>query len=148
MEIEVANPTHKALRRFLRRNQVLSLSTVSTEGGLYTTPLFYAFCEKPLQFFMVSDPGTRHVADMCLNQHVSCCIYSQGRNIISLQGVQATGFIQVAPDQNLAEKIFFRRFFYARPFFVPEKNIFMRLDIAYLKFTDNSCGFGTKIILD
>jgi uncharacterized protein YhbP (UPF0306 family) len=146
MEIDAGNPNHRSLRRFLRRNQVLSLSTLSAGGELYTTPLFYAFCEKPLQFFMVSGHCSRHVADIYVNPQVSCCIYTQGRNIVSLQGIQATGFIQPAPDQNLAEKLFFRRFFYARPFFVREKNIFMRLDIEYLKFTDNSCGFGTKII--
>lgn len=132
--------------QFIQANHVLSLS-VMRDNELWAASLFYcADFTQPDQpkLIIVSDHKTKHAQWMSECAHIAGTISGQPQKIIDIQGIQFQGIIQLLSGEDAlrASTLFYNKFPEAQGFVAPVWQINCNL----LKYTDNSLGFGTKLI--
>ncbi len=131
---------HSHLLRYLKKQHVLSVCA-SAEGELWCANCFYLFDEKRMAFWLMSDTQTRHGELMLRNARVAGTINGQPKRVALLRGVQYQGNIHLSDDAQ-ALTAYQRRFPVAKKVVAP----LWQLKISELKMTDNTLGFGSKII--
>lgn len=134
----------RRITAFVRRHHVLTLAT-SRGGEPYCANMFYAWLADEGCFVFTSDESTRHIGDVVANDMVAASIVLETRVVGRLQGLQVQGTMARAGDTELgaaARKAYLRRFPYAAAM---ELNLWI-LRPTFLKYTDNTLGFGKKII--
>ena len=129
--------------RFLKRHHVLTLAT-SVDGRPYCANLFYAWMEAEQAFVFTSSLDTKHAADALVNPDVAGSVVLETGTVGKLQGVQWRGKMFRPQGEALvrAKKRYLRRFPYAA---VADLELWI-LEITWAKMTDNTLGFGKKII--
>ncbi len=127
------------ITKFISKHHVLTLATMGEEG-VYCANAFYAFDEQGAALIFTTDISTRHGAQMAVNPRVAASIVLETKVVGRVQGAQITGRVVAANDQD--RKLYLSKFPYA---VVMELNIW-RLEIDFLKLTDNTLGFGKKLI--
>ncbi len=138
----------------LRRQYVLTLSSVSAAGEPYATPLFYAVvpASNPVLCF-ASDPTSRHGRELGHGPtRVAAATYGGGRDIGSLWGVQLTGEthrVETETDEHAAcRSAYLARHPQARPMLRgdgPHRLYGLRL--RWAKLTDNAqLGLGQHAV--
>jgi len=129
--------------RFLRKEKVLTLAT-SDRHTPWCANVFYACSKDGLSLIFQSEPATRHILEGMANTKVAGTIYKNRGRVGTIRGVQFTGLLIKPRGQELdsAERIYIKRYPYAK--LHPGETYIIQLD--YLKMTDNTLGFGTKII--
>lgn len=137
------NPIDIRIRKFVAQNLTLTLAT-STEGFPYCCSLFYAFDEIEGLFYFMSSPDSRHTKEMVINPHVSGTILNGEQSVLRLQGIQFSGeaFLLNNDVEADARKVYLKKFPIAR--LNPSELWCVRID--WIKMTDNTLGFGTKLI--
>lgn len=133
----------KVIVDFLNANYVLSLSVVENNRS-WSSNCFYVLYEKLRSLVFISHGNTKHYQLLTQNPYVSGTIAAQTKNVTHIQGVQYTGRT-ISPEGEQSEEansIYYKRFPFAR--FVRAKLWVLELD--YLKYTDNSLGFGKKLV--
>lgn len=136
MSREVDEPIVK----FLKRHHVLTLATVGGGGVPYVANCFYAYDAKRNLFIFTSDVATRHGREMSERREVALSVALETRVVGRVQGLQVTG--RVAEGDAEAMKCYIKRFPYA---VVAPLTLWM-VSPAMMKFTDNTLGFGKKLI--
>lgn len=134
----------KATIDFIQANFVLSVTTVGKGNKPWSANCFYAFNETNNTLIFISHGNTKHYQMLTENPVVSGTISAQTKNVLHIQGIQFTGKV-VTPegqDSKDANSRFYKRFPFAR--FVRAKLWVLELD--HVKFTDNTLGFGKKLI--
>ena len=126
--------------KFIAKHHVLTLATLSDDGEPYVANCFYAYDSKRNYFVFTSDDTTRHGGDMARNNHVAMSIVLETRIVGRVQGLQIRGIAQRGDDE--ARKRYIKRFPYAA---VAPLTLWM-VRPTYLKLTDNTLGFGKKLI--
>lgn len=133
----------RAAIEFINANYVLSLSVVENNKS-WSVNCFYAFDEVNYDLIFISHGNTNHYKSLVKNPYVSGTIAAQTHNVTHIQGVQFTGKT-VSPSgskmQN-ANDLYYNRFPFAK--FVMAK--IWILELEYVKYTDNTLGFGKKLI--
>ncbi len=117
----------------------MTLATQSSEG-VYCANAFYAFDREGAALIFTSDSSTRHGAEMIETPRVAASIVLETKVVGRVQGAQITGRVVAGCDKD--KEIYLAKFPYA---IVMELNIW-RLEIEHLKLTDNTLGFGKKMI--
>ena len=125
--------------KFIRRHHVLSLATHSDEG-LWCAALFYAYSAELQAFVFTSDPATRHASEMEREPKVAASIVLETRVVGKVQGAQICG--RVKPAQEGDKMLYIKRF----PYAIVADLTLWRLEMEYVKLTDNTLGFGKKLI--
>jgi uncharacterized protein YhbP (UPF0306 family) len=148
---------------FIRKHHVMTLATVGgvsgagTAGGSGTASgygagfapwvahAFYAWSPELGALVFTTDPGTRHGAEMIENQRVAAGIALETRTVGRIQGVQIEGVVNRICDENktAARGAYLKRFPYAAA--APDLHLWV-LYPTLVKLTDNTLGFGKKII--
>jgi len=127
-----------AICAFLTKHHLLTLSTCK-ENIPYCASCFYAFIQESATFVIATDAHTRHGQEALENAHVAGTIALETKIVGKIQGVQFTGRFQEA---NAAEKrAYLKRF----PYAIAMNPHLWSIEITYLKFTDNTLGFGKKL---
>lgn len=129
----------EAIIRFVRKHHVLTLATQSHEG-LWCANCFYAFDPTRGELYFTSSPDTRHGREMTENPQVAASIVLETRIVGRVQGLQLTGTVRPADEQG--RKCYLKRFPYAA---VADLHLWA-LEIKTLKLTDNTLGFGKKLL--
>ncbi len=132
----------KAIVDFLSANYVLSLS-IAENNKSWSVNCFYAFNPDDDSLIFISHGNTKHYQMLLKNPYVSGTIVAQTQNFTHIQGIQYTGKT-TAPSGTtvkLANTLYNQRFPFAR--FVLAK--LWVLELHYVKYTDNTLGFGKKI---
>lgn len=131
------------IRKFIAQNQTLTLATSQAEIP-YCCSLFYAFEESEGLLFFMSSRESRHGKEMNLNSHISGTILNGEQSVLRLQGIQFSGEAFFLPKEmeSKARKTYLQKFPIAR--LNPSELWYIRLD--WIKMTDNTLGFGTKLI--
>ena len=134
---------NRAIMDFLHQNYVLSLS-VCENNRSWSVNCFYAFEEQSKSLIFISHGNTDHYRMLTQNPYVSGTIAAQTQNVTHIQGVQYTGkaVTPVGDSIKQCNSIYYQRFPFAK--FVMAK--LWKLEINYLKYTDNTLGFGKKLI--
>lgn len=129
----------EAIIRFIKRHHVLTLATSSAEG-LWCANCFYALDKESGSLLFTSSPETRHGSNMEQNPQVAASIVLETRVVGRVQGLQITGTVQKADSRG--EKVYLKRF----PYAVACELHLWELKPSSLKLTDNTLGFGKKLI--
>jgi len=126
--------------KFIRRHHVLTLSTVSEAGEPWAAHVFYAWDAGRERFVFMSDDATAHSAHMDACREVAVSIALETRMVGRLQGCQIRG--RAVRGDDAARRAYIKRF----PFAAAADTPVWTVEPDYAKFTDNTLGFGKKII--
>ncbi len=127
------------ITKFIEKHHVMTLATQS-DKGVYCANAFYAFSANDNALIFSTDTATRHGAEMVANREVAASIVLETKVVGRIQGAQIVGHIVEASSQD--RSLYLSKFPYA---VIVELNMW-RLEIDQLKLTDNTLGFGKKII--
>jgi uncharacterized protein len=112
---------------------------MSLSSTAWSAPCFYLrYGEHSLLF--KSAPESRHMKEISISAEVSGSIYVETREIAAIQGIQFSG--RCHPAENKACEHYNLRFPEAAAF----PGIVYEIQLLEIKYTDNSLGFGTKIV--
>ncbi len=125
---------------FLAKHHLLSLATTNN-NELSVCSLFYAFDKEKNSFIVASDEGTTHIQNIFKNPFIAGSVALETKIIGKIQGVQFKGEISLLRDKSL-KKLYFKIFPYA---LIMNPKLW-KIKIHYFKMTDNTLGFGKKII--
>lgn len=126
--------------KFIRGHHVLTLGTC-VSGRPWCANIFYAYLPDRNVFVYTTDPQTRHGCEAAANPEVSASIVLETRIVGRVRGLQLTGFTHPATEE-WARRAYLKRFPYAA---AATLEIWV-LRPRMMKFTDNTLGFGTKLI--
>ena len=126
--------------KFIKRHHVLTLATVNSEGMPYVANCFYAYDKRRNLLIFTSDETTRHGGEMSANGNVAVSIVLETRVVGRVEGLQITGIAE--RGDNEAKLCYIKRFPYAA---VAPLTLWM-VRPSMMKLTDNTLGFGTKLI--
>ena len=129
----------KRIADFIGRHHVLTLAT-SVEGKPYCAACFYAYDKERNRLIFTSDDSTRHAQQMLENAKVAVGITLETRVVGKVQGVQICGVTERGDDKDRTRYI--KQFPYAA---VAPLNIWAVVP-TFIKLTDNTLGFGKKLI--
>ncbi|MCD8071799.1 MAG: pyridoxamine 5'-phosphate oxidase family protein [Alistipes sp.] len=127
--------------RFIRRHHVLTLATVSGQGP-WCSNMFYAYLPEENSFVFTSEERTRHISDLLQNPNVAASIVLETRTVGKVQGLQIEGIVEKDPGETKYRHAYLSKFPYAA---VAQLDIWV-LRPSLLKLTDNTLGFGKKIV--
>ncbi|MBI3395134.1 MAG: pyridoxamine 5'-phosphate oxidase family protein [Spirochaetia bacterium] len=127
---------------FLESRHIFVLST-EHQGQPYSAPLFYIFLNAGVPALVfASSPETRHMVEAAENARAAGAVYVDTRSVAQIQGVQCTGrVVSAALDSNAVE-----RYTTAFPEIMSIGAPLWRLEIDFLKYTDNRISFAHKRI--
>ncbi len=158
----------KKIEKVLRKHHLMTLATGTVRSGSegpvavpWVAHVFYVWAEELGAFVFTSDPETRHGAEMTAGP-VAGGIGLETKNVGRVQGVQITGRVRrpkaageagaggsglasggVRDEAAAAKLAYLRKFPYAAA--MGELSVWL-MEPDYMKLTDNTLGFGTKIV--
>ena len=127
---------------FLSRHHVMTLATTDDSGRAWCSNEFYAFDSEQGMMIFTSDMNTAHAAQMSARPEVAASVVLETRIVGRVQGCQIRG--RVVAGDDCARRRYLRRFPYAAAMLAATE--VWALTIDYVKFTDNTLGFGKKLI--
>ena len=127
-----------SITTFIQKHHLLSLCTCNKTIP-YCASCFYAFDAKNATFILATDAKTRHGSEAIANAHVAGTIALETKIVGKIQGVQFTGIFRQATKEE--STLYFKRF----PYALAMSPTLWGIEIDYLKFTDNTLGFGKKL---
>lgn len=147
----MANSIDSKIVEFIREHHVLTLATASNNKP-YCATMFYIsdFTDEKmpsaLSLIFTSDDETRHVKEVAENKDVAGAIALETSIIGKIQGIQFTGIIEKLEGAELkkAKTAYIKRF----PIAALATLHLWKVDIQFMKLTDNRLGFGKKLIWD
>lgn len=128
------------IEKFIGRHHVLTLATATEDGTPYCCNLFYAYDKADKAFVFTSGADTRHARMLACNARTAASIVLETRVVGKVQGLQITG--RTTPATEGDKTIYIKRFPYAA---LTELNLW-RMEADTMKLTDNTLGFGKKLI--
>ena len=135
--------TLTAISRWLAKQHVVTLC-VHREGELWCANAFYLFDANKVVFYLLTEEKTRHAQMSGSRAPVAGTVNGQPKTVALIRGVQFKGEIRqlTGEESDAARQAYLRRFPVARMLSAPVWEI--RVD--ELKFTDNTLGFGKKLV--
>ncbi|MBQ8366776.1 MAG: pyridoxamine 5'-phosphate oxidase family protein [Alistipes sp.] len=135
-----SNDIDKRFVRFIAKHHVLTLATANSQGEPYVANCFYAYDKERNRFVFTSDITTRHGAEMEAHNSVALSVVLETRVVGRVQGLQVVGRAMRGDDE--AKSVYLKRFPYAA---VAPLTLWV-VEPTMMKLTDNTLGFGTKLI--
>ena len=130
----------KKITSFIARHHVLTLATATADGMPYCAACFYAYDKERNVIVFTTDDTTTHGQQMIANANVACAINLETRVVGKVQGLQICGVVRRGDEQD--KSTYIKRFPYAA---VAPLNIWA-IEPSFMKLTDNTLGFGKKLI--
>ncbi len=128
------------ITRFIARHHVLTLATTDPEGRAWVANAFYAYDKERNLLIFTSDDATQHALHMAMQPNVAISIVLETRVVGRVQGCQMRGLAKRGDDA--AYRRYIRRFPYAA---AADLHLWC-VEPTYIKLTDNTLGFGKKLI--
>ena len=130
----------KKITDFIARHHVLTLATSTADGLPYCAACFYAYDKARNLFIFTSDDTTCHAQQMVANSNVACAITLETKVVGKVQGLQICGVARRGEAED--RSVYVKRVPYAA---VAPLNIWV-VEPTFMKLTDNTLGFGKKLI--
>lgn len=127
---------------FIEEHHVMSLATTDFID-ITVCSLFYTYSKDTNSFIVASSYDTTHIKHILKNSNVAGNILLETDTIGKIEGVQFKATMKLLEDRQL-KALYFKKFPYALAM-LPH---LWQIEITYFKMTDNSLGFGKKIILE
>jgi len=125
---------------FIEKHHVMSLAT-AFENELSVCSLFYVYDELQHCFIVASSQETIHVKHIKQSSKIAGNILLETDKIGEIKGLQFRGEFLELEDTHLKLK-YFKKF----PYALALNPTLWKVEVNYFKMTDNSLGFGKKII--
>jgi len=125
---------------FIDKHHVMSLAT-SSDKELSACNLFYVFSPKELSFIVASSEDTEHIENIMLNCNIAGTIVLETKIVAKIEGLQFRGKFFLLEDKEL-KKLYFKTF----PYALAMDTKLWQIKVGYFKLTDNTLGFGKKVI--
>lgn len=136
-----------AIVKFIKRHHVMTLTTCRNNIP-WSSNIFYVFDSVNHRLIFTSNPETRHIAEATRNPMVSCSILLESRVIGRLQGAQISGVLHDAEldeiEKSGCKALFLKKF----PYVALHLDHLWYVDIKAAKYTDNTLGFGKKLLFE
>ena len=132
--------TEELIDKFIAKHHVLTLATVGSGGTPWVANCFYAYDKRRNRLIFTSDSNTRHGAEMVDNSRVAVSIVLETRIVGRVQGAQIEGIAERGDDDD--KRCYIKRFPYAA---VAPLELWA-VKPTKIKLTDNTLGFGKKLI--
>lgn len=127
--------------KFIERHHVMTLATEGSDGAPYCCNAFYSFDKGRGVLVFASGEETLHAQQMLSCPMVAASIVLESRVVGKLQGVQITG--RVSRSEEAEDRAVYLKSF---PYAAVMPLVLWRLEVEFIKLTDNRLGFGKKII--
>jgi uncharacterized protein YhbP (UPF0306 family) len=140
--VSVALPEN--VLKFLEQNKVATVCLLDHQSKPYCINCFYAFDAAEATFVFKSSYGTTHENLIKASAAIAGTVLPDKIEFTALKGLQFTGVVTAdyihggSSFNGLYAKMF--------PMSLVLPGYFWKVKIEYLKFTDNSLGFGNKTI--
>lgn len=138
-------PIDKSISSFIKAQTAVTIAT-SNENVPYCATCFYSFLEKYNAIAFKSSRETQHIIEAMKNKYVAGTIVPDKSEVGKIKGVQFSG-IFVEPSGDLLNEAK-NRYYIKYPFAAAFKGELWVIDLSYIKFTDNTLGFGKKLQWD
>lgn len=125
---------------FLAKHHVLTLAT-SDGLELSACNLFYAYDVHKTSFVVASSDETEHIKNVSKNSSVAGTVVLETKTVAKIEGVQFRGEFFELRDEEL-KSLYFKTF----PYALAMNPKLWQIKVDYFKLTDNTLGFGKKII--
>lgn len=125
------------IESFLGEHHLLSLATM--EDTLWCCSLFYAYDPLNIAFIVATDPDTFHGRNAIANSSVAGTVALETSMVGKIQGIQFSGEMTRYGE---GKELYFKAFPFARIM----NPILWKIRLDEIKMTDNSLGFGKKLI--
>ncbi len=126
---------------FIQKHHVMSLATAA-DDVLSVCSLFYVYDEDTRSFIVASSEETLHVQQIKKNATIAGNILLETKKVGEIQGLQFSGEFKILKNASL-KKLYYKAF----PYALALRPKLWQIEVNYCKLTDNSLGFGKKIIL-
>ena len=131
----------KHIEEFIQEHHVMSLASLSKDE-LSVCSLFYVYDKDTKSFIVASSEETLHIQHISQNKNIAGNILLETKEVGKIKGLQFRGEFLPLNTKEL-EELYFNAFPYAKELH-PK---LWQIQANYFKLTDNSLGFGKKIIL-
>lgn len=138
------NPISKNIIDFLHKNKVATVCFINKLNQPYCINCFYCFIENNIILIFKSSPGALHDAYIITNNYCSGTIIADQIDISNLKGVQFTG--KLLDQKEIYNKKLHFCYLQTFPLSIYVPGYLWGVQIEYIKFTDNSLGFGNKTL--
>ena len=129
------------IAQFLRSNKVATICCVDEEGLPYCFSCFYTWDETSRQLYFKSSADTKHAQMMLEKGSVAGTVQPDKLNPLAIKGIQFMGKIEPVFHGDAAAAYHGRY-----PFALAMKGEVWTLQLQYIKMTDNTLGFGKKLV--
>ncbi len=128
---------------FVKKHHVITVAT-SKDGQPWCFNAFYAFDEENKSFIITSHDDTRHIQEVLQNVKIAGSVVLETEIVGKVQGLQFSGEMTLCEgeSENHAKKVYIKRF----PLTTLTPKILWDIKIFEAKYTDNTLGFGKKLL--
>lgn len=133
----------KTISRYLSKNHVLALCA-QAEGDIWSANCFYVADVDRMVLYFMTELKTRHGTLMHKNPHVVGTIATQPKTVALIKGIQYSGVATVLEGE--AEKVARSQYCKHFPVAAVMKAPIWQLALNEIKMTDNTLGFGKKLL--
>lgn len=129
--------------KFLNKNHVLSLCAAA-DGEMWSASCFYVTGSQPMSLYFMTELKTLHGTLMAKSSQVVGTIAPHPKTIALIKGIQFRGEATVLTDdeERHARHLYCTHF----PVAIAMKAPVWRLALQHIKMTDNTLGFGKKLL--
>lgn len=133
----------KIISRYLNKNHVLALCAHS-QGDIWSANCFYVADVERMCLYFMTELKTRHGALMQQNPQIVGTIATQPKTVVLIKGIQYRGSaIILEGDEDASARALYCKHF---PVAIKMKAPVWRLQLDEIKMTDNTLGFGKKLL--
>jgi uncharacterized protein len=131
---------------FINEQKVASICCLDEYGHPHCFSCFYAFNSSEGLLYFKSQSSTGHSRMLLEKQEIAGTILPDKLKVLALKGIQLRGVVLDFSDHMCinASSNYHKKF----PFALAKSGDVWTLKLDFIKMTDNTKGFGTKIIWD
>jgi uncharacterized protein YhbP (UPF0306 family) len=143
MLIIVSGIMEDRILAYIDKNKVLTIAT-AVAGVPYCANCFYAYDQERQTLIFLSDDATRHIQEAFINKQLAGTIQNGVTTVAQIQGIQFTG--EFIPLTEEVTRLFYANYYAKFPFAKARPSPIWAIQINWLKMTDNTLGFGKKLL--
>lgn len=130
---------------FLKSQTAVSICTCSNNVP-YSCICFYAYSEEHNSLIFKSGQDTLHIRQALVNPQISGSVLPDKLEKTKVRGLQLSGELSKPEGKTLTDlqKTYYKKY----PIALTMKGELWAIELTFLKFTDNTLGFGKKILWD
>ncbi len=129
---------------FINQNQVATICFVDNQNKPYCINAFYCFAENQATLVFKSSFGTTHDDFVKQGNPTSGTIVQDQNNLAKLKGIQFSGTIVSQEEINKRglNQLYLKKF----PISIAKPGYIWGIELNFIKFTNNTLGFGNKTV--